>query len=80
MYGNAAPGHRRTRIPWPGAAGPWRVNLLAATQRAAQQAMGGIAVRSQIDVRICLRVRECHDVDLILGQAEYCIMTDLTGT
>lgn len=42
--------------------------------------MGGIAVRSQLDVRICLRVRECHDVDLILGQAGYCIMTDLTGT
>lgn len=32
------------------------VNLLAATQRPTQQAMGGNAVRSQMDVRICLRV------------------------
>lgn len=30
--------------------------------------MGSGAVRSQIDVRICLRVRERRDVDLILGQ------------
>jgi S-DNA-T family DNA segregation ATPase FtsK/SpoIIIE len=30
--------------------------------------MGGNAVRSQMDVRICLRVRERRDVDLILGQ------------
>jgi S-DNA-T family DNA segregation ATPase FtsK/SpoIIIE len=44
------------------------VNLLAATQRPTQEAMGGNAVRSQIDVRICLRVRERRDVDLILGQ------------
>jgi DNA segregation ATPase FtsK/SpoIIIE, S-DNA-T family len=43
------------------------VNLLAATQRPTQQAMGGGAVRSQMDVRICLRVRERRDVDLILG-------------
>ena len=28
----------------------------------------GTAVRSQMDVRICLRVREKRDVDLILGQ------------
>ena len=44
------------------------VNLLAATQRPTQEAMGGNAVRSQMDVRICLRVRERRDVDLILGQ------------
>jgi S-DNA-T family DNA segregation ATPase FtsK/SpoIIIE len=43
------------------------VNLLAATQRPTQQAMGRGAVRSQMDVRICLRVRERRDVDLILG-------------
>ena len=43
-------------------------NLLAATQRPTQEAMGGNAVRSQMDVRICLRVRERRDVDLILGQ------------
>jgi S-DNA-T family DNA segregation ATPase FtsK/SpoIIIE len=44
------------------------VTLLAATQRPTQQAMGKGAVRSQMDVRICLRVRERKDVDLILGQ------------
>jgi DNA segregation ATPase FtsK/SpoIIIE, S-DNA-T family len=45
------------------------VNLIAATQRPTQTAMGkDTAVRSQMDVRICLRVREKRDVDLILGQ------------
>ena len=44
------------------------VTLLAATQRPTQQAMGRGAVRSQMDVRVCLRVRERRDVDLILGQ------------
>jgi S-DNA-T family DNA segregation ATPase FtsK/SpoIIIE len=45
------------------------VNLLAATQRPTQAAMGkGTAVRSQMDIRICLRVREPRDADLILGQ------------
>jgi DNA segregation ATPase FtsK/SpoIIIE, S-DNA-T family len=45
------------------------VNLIAATQRPTQAAMGkGTAVRSQMDIRICLRVRERRDVDLILGQ------------
>ncbi len=45
------------------------VNLIAATQRPTQAAMGkDTAVRSQMDVRICLRVREKRDVDLILGQ------------
>jgi S-DNA-T family DNA segregation ATPase FtsK/SpoIIIE len=44
------------------------VNLLAATQRPSQDAMGNNAVRSQMDVRICLRVREPRDADLILGQ------------
>lgn len=42
--------------------------MLAATQRPTQQAMGRGAVRSQMDVRIALRVRERRDVDLILGQ------------
>ncbi|GAA1920078.1 hypothetical protein GCM10009753_61110 [Streptantibioticus ferralitis] len=42
--------------------------LLAATQRPTQQAMGRKAVRSQMDVRVCLRVRERRDVDLVLGQ------------
>lgn len=44
------------------------VNLIAATQRPTQQAMGHGALRSQMDVRICFRVRERRDVDLILGQ------------
>jgi S-DNA-T family DNA segregation ATPase FtsK/SpoIIIE len=43
------------------------VNLIIATQRPTQAAMGGNAVRSQMDVRICLRVRERRDTDLILG-------------
>jgi DNA segregation ATPase FtsK/SpoIIIE-like protein len=44
------------------------VNLVAATQRPTQKAMGHGAVRSQMDIRICFRVRERKDVDLILGQ------------
>jgi S-DNA-T family DNA segregation ATPase FtsK/SpoIIIE len=47
------------------------VNLLAATQRPTQQAMGHGAVRSQMDNRLCLRVRERRDTDLILGQGRY---------
>jgi DNA segregation ATPase FtsK/SpoIIIE, S-DNA-T family len=47
------------------------VTLLAATQRPTQQAMGKGAVRSQMDVRICLRVRERRDSDLILGQGMF---------
>jgi DNA segregation ATPase FtsK/SpoIIIE, S-DNA-T family len=44
------------------------ITLLVATQRPTQQAMGSGAVRSQMDVRLCLRVRERRDVDLVLGQ------------
>src|SRR5207344_3502143 len=44
------------------------VTLIAATQRPTQKAMGQGALRSQMDVRICFRVREPRDVDLILGQ------------
>ena len=44
------------------------MNLIAATQRPTQKAMGQGALRSQMDVRICFRVRERKDVDLILGQ------------
>ncbi|WP_327089233.1 cell division protein FtsK [Nonomuraea sp. NBC_01738] len=44
------------------------VQLVAATQRPSQKAMGKGAVRSQMDVRISCRVREQRDVDLILGQ------------
>ena len=44
------------------------VTLVAATQRPTQKAMGQGAVRSQMDTRICFRVRERQDVDLVLGQ------------
>jgi FtsK/SpoIIIE family len=44
------------------------VTLIAATQRPTQKAMGQGALRSQMDVRICFRVRERKDVDLVLGQ------------
>ena len=43
------------------------VTLIAATQRPTQKAMGQGALRSQMDVRICFRVRERKDVDLVLG-------------
>jgi DNA segregation ATPase FtsK/SpoIIIE-like protein len=44
------------------------VTIVAATQRPTQKVMGQGAVRSQMDLRICFRVREQRDVDLILGQ------------
>lgn len=44
------------------------VTLVAATQRPTQRAMGDSAVRSQMDLRFCFRVRERRDVDLVLGQ------------
>ncbi|WP_246082964.1 cell division protein FtsK [Nonomuraea diastatica] len=44
------------------------VNLVVATQRPSQRAMGKGAVRSQMDIRVSFRVREQRDVDLILGQ------------
>ncbi len=44
------------------------VTLVAATQRPTQKAMGQGAVRSQMDTRICFRVHERKDVDLVLGQ------------
>jgi S-DNA-T family DNA segregation ATPase FtsK/SpoIIIE len=44
------------------------VTLIAATQRPTQKVMGQGAVRSQMDLRICFRVREQRDVELILGQ------------
>jgi hypothetical protein len=44
------------------------VTLIASTQRPTQKAMGQGAVRSQMDLRICFRVRERKDVDLVLGQ------------
>jgi S-DNA-T family DNA segregation ATPase FtsK/SpoIIIE len=44
------------------------VQLIAATQRPTQKAMGQTALRSMMDIRVCFRVRERRDVDLILGQ------------
>jgi S-DNA-T family DNA segregation ATPase FtsK/SpoIIIE len=44
------------------------VNLLVATQRPTQKAMGQGAVRSQMDVRIALRVVERRDAELILTE------------
>ncbi len=44
------------------------VNLIAAAERPTQKAMGHGAVRSRMDIRVCFRVRERKDVDLILGQ------------
>jgi len=44
------------------------VTLIAATQRPTQKVMGQGAVRSQMDLRICFRVHEQRDVDLVLGQ------------
>ena len=44
------------------------VTIIAATQRPTQKAMGQGAVRSQMDIRVCFRVRERKDVDLVLGQ------------
>jgi S-DNA-T family DNA segregation ATPase FtsK/SpoIIIE len=44
------------------------VTLVAATQRPTQKVMGQGAVRSQMDLRICFRVREQRDVELVLGQ------------
>lgn len=47
------------------------VTMIAATQRPTQKAMGQGATRSQMDVRVCLRVRERRDGDLILGQGSH---------
>jgi DNA segregation ATPase FtsK/SpoIIIE, S-DNA-T family len=44
------------------------VNLIMATQRPAQAAMGGGATRSQADVRMCLRVAEKRDGELVLDK------------
>ena len=44
------------------------VQLIAATQRPTQKAMGQGALRSMMDIRVCFRVRERRDVNLILGQ------------
>lgn len=47
------------------------INLLVATQRPTQRTMGHGAVRSQMDNRVCLRVTEPRDADLVLGQGRH---------
>jgi S-DNA-T family DNA segregation ATPase FtsK/SpoIIIE len=44
------------------------VTLIVATQRPTQKTMGSGSVRSQLEVRICLRVQERRDVELILDK------------
>jgi S-DNA-T family DNA segregation ATPase FtsK/SpoIIIE len=46
------------------------VTLLAATQRPTQEALGGGALRAQLTVRVCLRVTEPADGELILGRGK----------
>jgi S-DNA-T family DNA segregation ATPase FtsK/SpoIIIE len=47
------------------------VQLVTATQRPTVAALGSGAARAQLDVRICLRIREARDTDLVLGQGAY---------
>jgi S-DNA-T family DNA segregation ATPase FtsK/SpoIIIE len=46
------------------------VTVLVATQRPTQEALGGGALRAQLTVRICLRVTEPADGELILGRGK----------
>jgi DNA segregation ATPase FtsK/SpoIIIE, S-DNA-T family len=46
------------------------VTLLIATQRPTQEALGGGALRAQLTVRVCLRVTEPADGELILGRGK----------
>jgi S-DNA-T family DNA segregation ATPase FtsK/SpoIIIE len=46
------------------------ITLLASTQRPTQQALGGGALRAQLTVRVCLRVTEPADGELILGRGK----------
>lgn len=43
------------------------ITLIASTQRPTQVTMGQGAARSQMEIRICFRVRERKDADLIMG-------------
>ena len=47
------------------------VNLIVATQKPTQEALGGGALRSQCAIRICLRMQERRDVDLILDRGAW---------
>ncbi|MGZ0147955.1 FtsK/SpoIIIE domain-containing protein [Kribbella sp. WER1] len=56
------------------------VTLLVATQRPTQKTMGdGTAIRSQMNIRFCLRVVERGDVDLILAAGALTAGWDTTG-
>jgi S-DNA-T family DNA segregation ATPase FtsK/SpoIIIE len=46
------------------------VTLLVATQRPTQDALGGGALRAQLTIRVCLRVTEPADGELILGRGK----------
>jgi S-DNA-T family DNA segregation ATPase FtsK/SpoIIIE len=46
------------------------ISLLVATQRPTQEALGGGALRAQLTVRVCLRVTEPADGELILGRGK----------
>ena len=47
------------------------VNLVVATQRPTQEALGGGALRSQCEIRVCLRMKEKRDVDLVLDRGAW---------
>lgn len=44
-----------------------RIQLILATQRPTSEALGTVNVRTQLSTRICLRVQESADTNLILG-------------
>jgi S-DNA-T family DNA segregation ATPase FtsK/SpoIIIE len=46
------------------------ITLLVATQRPTQEALGGGALRAQLTVRVCLRVTEPADGELVLGRGK----------
>jgi S-DNA-T family DNA segregation ATPase FtsK/SpoIIIE len=46
------------------------ITLLASTQRPTQEALGGGALRAQLMVRVCLRVTEPADGELVLGRGK----------
>jgi S-DNA-T family DNA segregation ATPase FtsK/SpoIIIE len=46
------------------------ITLLVSTQRPTQDALGGGALRAQLTVRVCLRVTEPADGELILGRGK----------
>jgi S-DNA-T family DNA segregation ATPase FtsK/SpoIIIE len=46
------------------------ITLLVSTQRPTQEALGGGALRAQLTVRVCLRVTEPADGELVLGRGK----------